>query len=91
MRTTRKQVESIFERFVKEIGGRVATAYDDHGTYRLDYNPTYGGYSIERISDTGTGVSMPFGMSRKSASEMWGALRFALDTIELMKKQGAAS
>ena len=88
-RTTRKQVESLFGTFANRLGMRVATRFDDHGAYRLDYAPVYGGYNIERIDDTSSGVSLPFGEQRRSAGEMWSAMHFALRAIEVHEKESA--
>ena len=85
MKTTKKQVESIFEIFVKAIGGTVANRYDDHGAYRLDNNPVYGGYNIERIHKENSGVTQPFGCKRHKPAEMWELLRFGLDTMYHLK------
>ena len=87
MRITRKQVEGIFEVFIKTIGGHVATAYNDVGGYRLDYVGGYGGYNVERISNAGGGIDQPFGSERRSPSEMWATLHFALRVVEHTQKQ----
>lgn len=82
MRTTRKQVEGVFERFCEASGNRVAQRFDDHGALRLDYVAEYGGYSIERIDDETSGVSHPFGDTRRPPREMWDTLQFALRVLE---------
>ena len=46
------------------------------GGLEIDYNPTYGGCVIERISDTGdTGVSQPYGARRRSPADTVDFLR----------------
>jgi hypothetical protein len=82
MRTSRKQVEGVFERFCEASGNRVAKTYDDHGALRLDYAAEYGGYNIEKINDETSGVSHPFGDTRRTAREMWDTLHFALRVLE---------
>lgn len=87
MRTTRKQVEGLFEHFCNVLGLRQATSYDDHGAYRLDYAACYGGYVIERIDDESSGVSQPFGETRRTAGEMWSAMHFALRALETQRRE----
>ena len=48
MRTSKKQVQGIFEVFVKSIRGHVAKDYKDVEGYRLQYHFNQG-YSIEHI------------------------------------------
>jgi hypothetical protein len=80
-RTTNEQVKNMFVQFVETIGGTIAARYDDVGGYRLDHNPTYGGFVIERIHNEHGGVTRPFGDMRRKNSEMWDTLRFAIDAI----------
>lgn len=82
-RITKSQIKSMFALFLKSIGGRPAQEYNDVGGYLLDYNPVYGGYSIERISNQAGGVSEPFGASKMKPQEFWYAMRFAMDAIEV--------
>lgn len=82
MRTNKSAVEGMFRIFIKTYGGRVAKSAFDHGAFRLDYEPCYGGYVIEKISDDSTGVSHPFGSDRRRPTEMWDILHFALRTLE---------
>jgi len=89
MRTSRKEVEAAFELFVKSIGGKVATGYNDVGAYRLDYNNVYGGYNIEQIHTQSGGVTNPFGANRRTASEMFDTLHFGRYTAETMKAKVA--
>jgi len=84
-RITQSQVKSMFGLFLKAIGGRPAQSYNDVGGFLLDYNPTYGGYSIQRVSNQKGGVDEPFGAYKMKSSEFWYTLRFAMDTIEVMK------
>lgn len=80
-RYTRKDAEAAFNRLISAIGGRVAKDYKDVGAYRLDWNGSYGGGNIERISNEPGGVSQPFGANRRNAREFCDAVRFALDTL----------
>ena len=84
-RVTQSQIRSMFALFLKAIGGRPAQAYNDVGGYLLDYNPTYGGYNVERVVGVGGGIDQPFGSGRMKPSEFWYAMRFAMDAIEVMK------
>lgn len=89
MRTSHKAVESAFKLFVETLGGRVATAYNDVGAYRLDYNGVYGGYNIEKVCTETGGVSNPFGSTRKPAREMFDALHFGRYALEAIKEKVA--
>jgi hypothetical protein len=80
-RCTRKDVEAHFERLIKAIGGRVASDYKDVGAYRLDWNATYGGGNIERIVNAQGGVTQPFGITRRNATEFVSAAYFAIDVL----------
>jgi hypothetical protein len=81
MRTTRKEVESLFESLCATLGKRVATAWNDVGAWSLDYNPHYGGYVI--IEQMEHGESAPYGDYRRSAGDMAYTIRFALRSIQL--------
>lgn len=85
-RITDKNVRNFFPIFAKAMGKRVAKAYNDVGAWRLDHDGMYG-YAIEEISNVGGGVSMPFGYTRRKASEMWYAMRFALDALAARKRR----
>jgi hypothetical protein len=84
-RITRKNVEGIFDVFLKSIGGRRAVDYKDVGAFRLDHNGIYGGYMIEHIVNEGGGISQPFGHTRRSAAEMWYTLSFAIDAMRYLE------
>jgi len=84
-RISQSQIKSMFTLFLKAIGGTPAQSYNDVGGFLLDYNPTYGGYSIQRVSNVRGGVDEPFGAYKMKASEFWYALKFAMDAIEVMK------
>ena len=79
-RITKKDVESLFAHFLEVTNRKPARTYNDVGGYWIDYKGFYGGWVIERISNTGGGVSCPFGMRRLSTTEMYNALHFALNT-----------
>lgn len=85
MRTTRKQVEAAFDRFLAELGGRRATRYDDVGGYRLDYAAEYGGYNVEQVTSKGGAVSLPLGLIRRKANEMFDTLDFARAALRQAK------
>lgn len=87
---TRKDADAQFERLVKAIGGRVATSFDDHGAYQLDWNATYGGGVIERISANSSGVSQPFGSQRHSAKDFCNMVHFAMRVLEQTRQTSAA-
>jgi hypothetical protein len=80
----------MFAVFVKQIGGHIATDYNDVGGYRLDYAAPYGGYNVEQISNGGGGVRHPFGPRRRKAEEMWHTLYFAVDVLYVVNKNASA-
>lgn len=79
-RFSQKDVEARFDHFLKAIGKRRAVDYKDVGGYRLDYNPVYGGYSIEIIFNKNGAVSHPFG-SRLKAADLISHMSFAAEAI----------
>ena len=79
-RITKADVERRFESFLNATNRRKAKTGSDVGGYYLDYNPTYGGYVINRIVNKGGGVSNPFGMTRRSGRELIDAMGFALNS-----------
>ena len=81
MRTTRKEIEGVFNLWVNSINGRIAKSYNDTGAYRLDYAACYGGYRVERICNASGGVSDIFN-TRLPAWEFVTALRYAMRTLE---------
>lgn len=85
-RITKFQMESAFKALIKELGGKVAERYDDHGAYTLDHS--YGGYQIERICDDSTGVSCPFGFRRFTTKEAYHTFWFAVEAIRSAKAEG---
>jgi len=85
-RTTKKQVEAKFERFINSIGGRIAKDYKDVGGYQLDNQPIYGGYVIQRIFNDSGAIDHPFGQIRRKASEFYDTLDFAERTHDLEAK-----
>lgn len=92
-RITEKLVNYRFEQLCKALGKRVATKYDDHGAWRLDYIYVYGGYQIQEIDKSGqsSAVSLPFGMERRSRREMYEALTFALRALAINQDEETGS
>lgn len=84
-RISKSLIENNFKWFVQALGGRIATSYNDAGAYRLDYNGTYGGYNIEKISNAGGGISQPFGSARMKAEPFLDAIILATRAIEIAK------
>jgi hypothetical protein len=78
-RYTRKDAENALQRLVFALGGKIAKDYKDVHGYRLDH--AYGGYNVERIVNEQGGVTLPFGMQRRTAREFVDAVRFALDVM----------
>lgn len=85
MRTTKVQIEKLFELLCKACGKRVATSYDDVGAWRLDYNTAYGGWNIEEIYNEGGAVTHPFGPARMTGEAFWRMMRFGVDAVGVAK------
>jgi hypothetical protein len=87
-RYTRKDAERCFTRFVDAIGARKATSHSDVGGLRLDYASVYGGVNIEEISNTGGGITHPFGGLRLKPADFCQATRYAEEAIAYRKSKG---
>ena len=85
-RTTKSQIRSSFEHYLKAIGKRPAKSWNDVGGWGLDYNPTYGGYVIYEVANEGGAQSHPLGSGRKSPSAFYDALWFATRSIDASKR-----
>lgn len=80
-RTTRKDCEKALELLAQVAGYRIATSWNDVGGLRIDYNPTYGGVNVERITNEGGGITQPFGARRMAPAEFVQACYFAADVV----------
>ena len=81
MRTTKKEVNAVFNLWVQSVNGHIAKDHKDVGGYTLDYNPFYGGYCIGQICNQYGGESI-FYDSRMPAREFVKALRYSMRTLE---------
>jgi len=83
-RITRSMVDGQFRQFVAAIGGTVSDSsrYPTVGDFVLD---TYDGYIVDQIKNVGGGTRAPFGLTRRSAREMYECLSFAVDTLYYME------
>ncbi len=81
MRYPKREVQAMFVRFIKTLCPTSATREE----YFLDYSLSRGGYVIEKYNPT-DGVSMPFGLARKSAKEMYMCLEMACNVLDEMDK-----
>lgn len=79
MRITKKDLQAMFNRFVKASG-------NDPEKIRLDHIACYGGYMVER-DYPGGGCENPYGSYRMSAKEMYRALYFACNVLEEKKRE----
>lgn len=48
----------------------------------MDYNPVYGDYVVHEVTNTGGGVSEPFGSMRRAARDFCSVVSFAARTID---------
>lgn len=81
-RTTKSQINSSFDHYLKAMGKRPATAYNDVGGWGLDYNPSYGGYVIYEVINKGGAQSHPLGSGRRSPSAFYDMLWFATRSLD---------
>ncbi len=79
-RITKKQVEKLFQHFLKVTGRKPLASFNDVGGYFLEYNGIYGGFIICQMMENG-GEATPLGLGRKTSREMWNCLHFALNCI----------
>jgi hypothetical protein len=82
MRTTRKELESLFALLCNATGHTVAVSYADKGGWALEHDST--GYIIHEYLPEG-GAHEPFGSRRRSASEMADAMRFAIRAVQAVR------
>lgn len=83
MRYTKKEVKGMFSRLVKAMGQR-----EDGGSWNglgLDYNSTYGGYTIVEFGELGS-EGHPFGALRRNAREMYLSMHMAAIALEEWSK-----
>lgn len=85
MRTSKKEVTSIFDLWLVAVKGRKAKTYGDVGGYCLNYNSVYGGYNIERIVNKHGGVTVVLDQ-RMTIEPFVYALRMSMRTIEEMRR-----
>jgi hypothetical protein len=85
MRATKSDAREAFERLVSAVGGREATGPLDVGGYLLDYNPVYGGYTIEQITRETGATKCPFGYRRMKAAEFVAACGFAIEVRKIQE------
>lgn len=82
-RYSKADAERQFLRLCDLLRQRVATSYDDHGAWALDYVAEYGGFVVERIDDETSGVSHPLGDRRHSAREFCQMVHFLARALEV--------
>lgn len=51
MNTNKRHIEAKLARVVELLGARMCKRWDDVGGLSLDYQPLYGGYMLEQISN----------------------------------------
>ena len=75
-RTTKKDIANATERLCAAHGLRIATAWNDVGGIIIDYNPTYGGVGLYRVTSD-HGAQHQVHSRRLSPREYVEACRFA--------------
>lgn len=79
-------VEKQFVCLCNALGKKLASSYKDIGSWRLDYQRCYGGYTIVELMENGA-ENQPYGLSRFSTSEMYYMIIFALRSIALDRSE----
>ena len=79
MRTTKKELHSLLETFIKLLNR-------PDRKFALDHNACYGGYVLVEIKENGC-KSNPFGFLRMNAREMASALRYAIAAMCIQKEE----
>ncbi len=99
MRTTKREVEAVFERLCNTAGvvpfigtsGRYWTADDGamhhKAGWSLDHNPTYGGYVVRGHGGIGTGEFHPLSEYRMPAGEFVRAMHMAIRAMDHLKRR----
>lgn len=77
MRINKSNVQQAFFNYCTKMGWKMGYL---EGTYGLDYIPEYGGFVIEKHIENG-GISHPLGMERRSTTDMYNVLIFAIQTM----------
>lgn len=85
MKTTKKELQIMFNRFLKTIGERPAEHSRDEDGFNLEHNSVYKGYMIDQITNDKGAIRHPFINLRMSKSEMYQCLWFACNVIEYYK------
>jgi hypothetical protein len=94
MRTTKAQVDAAFDVLCNVLGKSTKTwrtPPDSYtraviGAWYLDRNTVYGGYVVHEMANEGGGVRAPLGSMRMSGAEFVNAVRFALDVLEIARR-----
>ena len=89
-RITAKQVEGLFKTFTQACGKHVASSHKDVGGWQIDYNSSYGGWSIEEVTSSSGALSDVLDSTRRPTTEMWYTMHFALRAIEACRGRGAS-
>jgi hypothetical protein len=86
-RYTRKDAEHAFDQWLKATGQhRHNPPSMDVGGWVLDYAPTYGGVQLWQIGNEHGGYSTSIGYGRMSVGQFVEAVRFALDTLDVVRR-----
>lgn len=80
-RYSQGDARTAFHRLCNTLNQRIATGFDDHGAWTLDYD----GYIIEVIDNDNYGVSRPFGPTRRTAREFCQVVAFAIQAVEVLR------
>lgn len=81
-RITKSHIKTTFAHYCKALGVPEAKAWNDVGGWFYDYNPTYGGYQIQRVHNASGGVDNPVKEARMPAGEFYRAMWFTIRSIE---------
>lgn len=93
-RYTAKDAQRAFERLAKALGKQTGPFYlkdeatgkyiPQVGTWKLDYNPIYGGIAIEELASDAGAENRPFGLgSRMTPREFCRTVDFVLTALHI--------
>jgi hypothetical protein len=84
MRITKEQMRNIFKLLLKEMGkSKDVGNYDG---WDLDYAACYGGYMVVQYGPMGS-QSLPFGIKRRGAQEMYSAMEMTVRALQLKQEE----
>lgn len=87
MRTSKAEVQAVFERLCDTVGVPIGGTFDSTTRtmsrgWNLDHNSAYGGWVVVGYDGSGTSESRPLGDRRMPATEFVAAMHLAIRAVE---------